>query len=416
MNHAPPVNGDASPMRLVIVYFGPFDVNSAIQAYRLGNDLTDMEWRVTFAGVGDPARMQQVGDPRFACVTHHDLPGVLEQSRHSGEPTVVYGWTPRENVRRATVGFASQLGVPYVVHLEDNERYLYETATGVPVDEARRRSEHELSRIAPSTLIHPVRWEQFIRGASGVTMIVDELEDFNFGSRPSYLFQPAIDTQRFRPDLEPPMSRAALGIDDDEFTIVYQGTVHYANHHEMLSLYLAIKLLQRRGRRVRLVRIGHTDLGGVDPRGFGALRDGVIELGPMGWRDIPAYLALADAFVQPGAPDAFNRYRLPSKLPECLAMGRPMILPACNLAHSLDDGENALLLHRGDGLEIAARIEQLLDDSSLRRQLASGARAFALARPTSRETSLGLASFLNRVVRIGGSHGKPAVASPQPVS
>ena len=85
----------------------------------------------------------------------------------------------------------------------------------------------------------------------------------------------------------------------------------------------------------------------------------------MPWREVPGYLALADAYVQPGAPDDFNRYRLPSKLPEFLAMGRPVILPACNLGDELADGEDALLLREGDALEIAARIEQLLDGPAL---------------------------------------------------
>ena len=62
----------------------------------------------------------------------------------------------------------------------------------------------------------------------------------------------------------------------------------------------------------------------------------MIELGAVGWREIPGYLALADAFVQPGAADDFNRYRLPSKLPEFLAMGRPVVLPDCNIGHDLD--------------------------------------------------------------------------------
>ena len=142
-------------------------------------------------------------------------------------------------------------------------------------------------------------------------MITEELNEFNHAGRPHHLARPGIDSERFRPDLEPPLSREALGIAPDEFVIVYHGTVHYANQHEMLSLYLAVKLLQRRGRKVRLVRLGETELGGVDPRSLGALRDGVIELGSVGWREIPGYLALADAFVQPGAPDDFNRYRLP---------------------------------------------------------------------------------------------------------
>ena len=46
-------------------------------------------------------------------------------------------------------------------------------------------------------------------------------------------------------------------------------------------------------------------------------------------------------------------------------MGRPVILPACNLGNELADGEHALLLRDGSALEIAARIEQLIDDRDL---------------------------------------------------
>ena len=176
--------------------------------------------------------------------------------------------------------------------------------------------------------------------------------------------------------------------------IVYHGTVHYANQHEMLSLYLAVKLLKRRGRRVRLVRLGETDLGGVDPASFGALRDGVVELGSVEWRQIPRFLALADAFVQPGAPDDFNRYRLPSKLPEFLAMGRPVVLPDCNIGHDLDDGVNALLLERGDAREITLALERLIDDPGLALRLGAGARRFALDDLNWQDNSMDLARFL----------------------
>ena len=185
--------------------------------------------------------------------------------------------------------------------------------------------------------------------------------------------------------------------------IVYHGTVHYANQHEMLSLYLGGQAAAAPRARVRLVRLGETELGGVDPRSLGALREGVVELGSVGWREIPGYLALADAFVQPGAPDDFNRYRLPSKLPEFLAMGRPVMLPDCNIGHDLADGREALLLSTGDGLEIAARLEQLLDDAELRGRLAAGAREFALSQLDWERNSLALGRFLNRVAGVAAS-------------
>ena len=212
-----------------------------------------------------------------------------------------------------------RLGIPYVVHLEDNEDYLRSSALEMPVNERDRPQ--------PMDLSHPTRYREFLRQADGVTMITEELKEFNVGDRPHHLMRPGIDADRFRPDLTPAEPRERLGLRRDDFVLVYHGTMHYANQHEMMSLYLAVTLLRRRGLPVRLVRLGYTSLGGVDPVGFGSLMDGIVELGRVPWHQIPNYLALADAFVQPGAPDDFNRYRLPSKLPEFLAMGRPVVLP-----------------------------------------------------------------------------------------
>src|SRR5262249_41797768 len=89
------------------------------------------------------------------------------------------------------------------------------------------------------------------------------------------------------------------------------------------------------------------------------------------------YMRLADVLVQPGSPDAFNDYRFPSKLPEFFATGRPVVLPATNLGRFVRDGEEAVLLHRGDALEIAAAVDRLLDDDDLRLRLGRGARACA---------------------------------------
>jgi glycosyltransferase involved in cell wall biosynthesis len=112
------------------------------------------------------------------------------------------------------------------------------------------------------------------------------------------------------------------------------------------------------------------------------------------WREIPSYLALADAFVQPGPPDDFNRYRLPSKLPEFLAMGRPVILPNCNIGHDLRHGENALLLEEGNAPEIVARVEQLIADRALADALGRGSRKFATEQLSWEANAAGLAGFL----------------------
>jgi len=380
-------------MRALFVYFGPFDVNSGIQAYHFGNELTDLGWEVTVAGRGDPERAKAVGEPRFECISHEQVGRKLEELRADPAETIVIGWTPRERVRLLTMEAAGRLGVPYTIHLEDNEELLIESATGRSLAELQRLPLRQQDAIVPIDLIHPTRHREFLDGAAGITVITESLNEFNRAGRPHRVVRPGIDLERFRPDLEPP-SRETLGLAEDDFVLVYHGIIHYANQHDMLSLYLAVKLLQRRGRRVRLVRLGHTEFGGPDPRSFRALADGVVELGTIPWREIPAYLALADAYVQPGPPDDFNRYRLPSKLPEFLAMGRPVILPHCNIGNDLEHGKNALLLEQGNAMEIVGHIEQLLDDRELAARLGEGARRFAAESLSWRANATGLADFL----------------------
>ena len=93
--------------------------------------------------------------------------------------------------------------------------------------------------------------------------------------------------------------------------------------------------------------------------------------------EVGRYLRLADVLVQPGRANDFEEYRFPAKLTEFLATGRAVILPDTNVGRSLEDGEECLLLRRGDALEIAAAIERVLGDDSLGARLGAGARAFA---------------------------------------
>jgi glycosyltransferase involved in cell wall biosynthesis len=394
-------------MRALVVYFGPFDVNSGIQAYHFGNELTDLGWEVTIAALGDPERAKAVGEPRFEYISHDTLDRRVREMQRDPKETIVLAWTPRERVRRMTMDAVRRLGAPYVIHLEDNEELLIESALGRSLAELQRLPPRQQDSLATLDLIHPTHHREFLDGAAGVTVITEALNEFNRAGRPHRVVRPGIDLERFRPDLEPP-SRRALGLAEDDFVLVYHGIIHYANQHDMLSLYLAVKLLQRRGRPVRLVRLGHTEFGGPDPRSFRALGDGVVELGPTPWREIPSYLAVADAYVQPGPPDDFNRYRLPSKLPEFLAMGRPVILPHCNIGNDLTHGENALLLEQGNAMEIVVRIEELLADRALAARLGEGARRFATERLSWGANAAGLADFLRQCSAAGRSVGSAA--------
>ncbi len=367
-------------MRVLFLHFGKLHVNSVIQAFHLGEEMTAEGIEVVLCGRGRTDRIASVGEPSFECISYSGLDERLRAWARDPKETMICAWTPREVVREATERAVASLGAPYVVHLEDNEEHLLSAALKARYAELAELPEGRLERIGTDELINPARYRRLLEGAEAVTMITEELDEFNFGRRPSLVARPGVDHERFRPDLPPAAARQELGLRPDDFVLVYHGIGHFANQRELFSLYLAVKLLQRRGKRVRLLRLGTTKVGGVDPRTFQALRHGEPDLGDVPWRDVPGYLALADAYVQPGAPDEFNRYRLPSKLPEFLAMGRPVVLPACNLGNELADGEEALLLRDGDALEIAAKVEQLMDHPELAQRLGRNGRRFALER------------------------------------
>lgn len=383
-------------MRVLFIHYGTFDSNSAIQTFHFANGLTELGFEVAVCGRAKE-RIQGVGEPRFECLEYPELGAKLAAYRRAPAETVIHAWTPRERVRRATEAAARRLGAPYVVHLEDNEEHLLAARESRPFAELRADPPQRQDSVAGLEYSHPGRYPEFLRGAAAVTVITEELNEFNFGRRPHHLMRPGVDTERFSPQVQPVRSRPELGIHPDDFVLTYQGNMHYANEREMFSLYLAVALLRERGLPVTLLRLGENWSHGIDPS-FGALREaGAVELGAVPWREIPGYLAIADAFVQPGAPNEFNRYRLPSKLPEFLAMGRPVVLPHCNIGSDLRHGVDALLLERGSGEEMADLVQSLIDDPALAARLGRAAREFAERDLDWARNAAALADFYRRV-------------------
>jgi glycosyltransferase involved in cell wall biosynthesis len=80
--------------------------------------------------------------------------------------------------------------------------------------------------------------------------------------------------------------------------------------------------------------------------------------------------------VQPGANNTFNEFRLPGKLPEFFAMGRPVIVPRSNVGRFVRHGEEAWVLDKVDALGIVTAVLELRGNKELSERLAAGATAF----------------------------------------
>jgi glycosyltransferase involved in cell wall biosynthesis len=189
-------------------------------------------------------------------------------------------------------------------------------------------------------------------------------------------FWPAADEKIFSPREPDVALRTALGIQSTDTVLMYHGNVHAANAAEVGSLYQAVARLNQQGCRTFLIRAGRDDANLMDEHNA-AIGTNLLHLGYIAPRFLPEIMRLADDFVQPGSPGAFNDYRFPSKLPEFFAIGRPVILPHTNLGASVKHGEDAYVLPEANADTIAAAVLELHRDQELRSRLARGAVNFA---------------------------------------
>jgi glycosyltransferase involved in cell wall biosynthesis len=333
------------------------------------------------------------GVPRFRCIPHQSLqnnPGSLnEYFGDEDAPDLVHCWTPRRLVSEISRPVIERYGCPYIIHFEDNEAAL---------GRAYEKDGRSRGASAPALLAFA---HEFVGGAAGATIIVDALREVVAESLPCHLLEPGVDADIFAPGLktgERERLCQALGVPTDAWLTVYPGNVHPANYEDVFSLHAAVHALNARGYKVHLIRTGVDDANTIDPRFFALTKRYVTRLGfvPRHW--LVELLKLADFFVQPGGPDDFNRYRLPSKIPELLAMGKPVVLPKTNIGLLMQDPANALLMDRGDAAEITACVEALLADPDLAGRVGRGGRHFAVEHFNWQRSALGLEAFYRRVL------------------
>jgi len=261
------------------------------------------------------------------------------------------------------------------------------------VVELERLPAGELDRLVPADLSHPRLSCGFLTRCDGVTVIMDRLREFVPAGKPCLTLMPAADPRHYYPRPVPVAFRAALQLPPDTTVLFYHGNAHASNAAEMRELYAAVLELNRTGSPVTLIRAG---LDQVDFLGelAGAVAPFVLSIGQiLHHGHLPPLMALADVFAQPGEPDAFNDYRLPSKLPEFFALGRPVILPRTNLGATLRHGVDAYVLDRADAAGIAGAVRALRADPALVERLGRGAADYAAQHFSWRRSAVALAKF-----------------------
>jgi glycosyltransferase involved in cell wall biosynthesis len=365
-------------VNILFVNYGDFTTNSLNHISGFANVLCARGHACVVAVPAGKETLNVILDPLFVPASFAEAlakPGLFPDGRPAD---VLHAWTPREVVRKFVLAYQRLLPVParVIVHLEDNEEFLLERFTGRSLAELHAAGPAELATLLVDGLPHPWRHQNLLRVADGVTLIVESLRRFVASYEPVLLLPPGVDFTQYHPQPADPALRRQLGLRDHEKVIVFTGGTTFANEAELRELYVAVALLNQHGMPTRLVRTGLTAPGFLDSVGFDH-RPIVLELGFVDKALLPRLLALADVLVQPGRAGAFNDYRLPSKLPEFLASGRPVILPATNIAAQMTDGHEALFLTTGAPEEIARLCQRIFADPALGARLGAAGAAFA---------------------------------------
>ena len=363
-------------MNILFALHNDFNSNSANHVHNFANHLVTLGHDCVVAVPGNPESLANLDKVAYRGISFHAaLAGNLPFSNGRG-PDILHAWTPREAVRHFSELMVERYDSDLFVHLEDNEWHLLAIWCGIPETQLRFLAEDEIERWMEVHLFHPVKGQAFMSSAKGVTVIIDRLKEFVPPGVPILELWPAAEEAFKKMPRPSPRSRAALGIPANSSVVVYTGNVHSANAREMRSLYLAIAILNREGFPITLVRTGKDYFPFLGP-GEEWGRRNAIELGIVLRSELPGILAFADIFVQPGRADSFNDYRFPSKLPEFLSIGRPVIVPGSNIAHRMTHGEHAFILPNANGPAIAAAIKEVLGDAQLRERLSRGALEFS---------------------------------------
>ena len=378
---------------ILFVLYHDFSANSAVHVHNFANQLVELGHSTAVAIPEDEDRGSALGEQNYTVNRFDRLDG--DWSRvfpNTRPPDIVHAWTPRENVRLLCQKLAGFCDFALFVHLEDNEEVILEVNLGMSFEKLARSRSVEI----PLNLSNPRNYRGFIASAAGVTMIMDRLEQFVPAATPKLVLWPGADDRLFFARERDAEFVEQLGVPRGAVVLSYTGNVHSANRREVRSLYLAAAILDREGTPTRLIRTGRDFSPFLGPDEEWARRIS-IELGHVPYQEIPGLLSLADVLVQPGADNAFNKFRLPGKLPEFFAMGRPVIVPRTNVGRFVRHGEEAWVLDKVDALGIVETILRLHGDKALSDRLAEGAVRFCHEHFNWKKNAGALADFYQNV-------------------
>lgn len=389
-------------MNIILVSHCNYLGNSALHVHSIASELHRRGHFPVVCIPDKPESISEVGRAPFPVLTYDRAPTEI-RFPDGRRADLIHAFTPREHVRKFVTQLQATQDCPYLVHLEDNEQVIVEDELpGITFSSLEKLPDPLIDKLIKPWRMHPRRGREFLQRASGVTALMDRLLEFKPEAIPGQVFWPGFDRAFLELTDDRGSMRARCGLRREDLVLVYTGNVHPSNQVEFRSLVLALGLMRRAGHPAHLLKTGWNQVP-MDWIAQCGLKDFVHDLGFLPRSDVPKLLVAADILVQPGPANAFNDYRFPSKLPEFLVSGRPVILPRTNIGRFLTDGENAMLLDRGDAFEILDKVATLANDPAARARLGSNGRSFAKTHLSWEENVAKVEAFYRSVLDSAGA-------------
>ena len=388
-------------LNILFILYHNFASNSAIHVHGFANAFAEKGHECLVAVPDDKESATKIfGDNiKYTPVEFDEINVNNNLFTNNQGPDIIHSWTPRENVRKLALQLKNRFpDSKLIVHLEDNEESILEKHTRLPIKILKLIPNFILDSVMPESVSHPVRYKEFLNTADGITVIMDTLLEFAPKNKKNSILWPIIDTETFFfPREKDDKLKQQYGIKETELIIVYTGNVHLSNAKEVRELYMAVGLANIKGISVKLIRTG-IDLCQFIKKNDNWVREYCIELGYIPRETIPAHLSLADVLIQPGESDEFNDFRLPSKIPEFLAMGKPVAIPSTNIGRFLKNNEEALIMKKGNREEIVSIIKKIHNDKNTVDKIARKGRSFAVKNFSKRVITQKLEEFYKTII------------------
>lgn len=330
-------------------------------------------------------------DPTFKFFPYAEVPAfsyddfLKNPNRFEGEPPqIVHAWTPREVVRRFCDTLREEVETRCIIHLEDDENAI--------------RNEFPATDGGVLSRTDPLHGSWFLESADGFTIIIESLADCVPQGKPVHHLYPGFDQHAASKNPEPAFTRATFGIPEDFKLVVYPGGASGPNTKDLIDLFKAVHLLNEHGTPCLLLKTGFPDPRIRESIPHGA-ENWIRDVGYLPRDGLWRLIELADVVVQPGRMNDYNQKRLPSKLPDFLCLGKPVITSKANLGQKLEEGKQALILTTSKPKEIASRCQDLFSHPALAKRIAEGGRELGQALFDLTKNTSGLIHYYGKILK-----------------